>query len=223
MKAVILCRVSTKEQGKSGLGLQAQLSSCEDFCAAHSIEVVAAYNEVVSGGASLADRPTLQEAMNTAKEHNAVVLVAKLDRLSRSVHFVSGLMVQGVPFKVAELGLNTDNFSIHLFAALAEKEREMIKNRCLAAQQKLKDAGIPLGTHNPKVMAGRARASKATNDRLFPHIKDAIELGYKSLRELALYLNGLGITTPRGKAFTKANLSPIMKRYRAAKQLELDF
>ena len=227
MKAVILCRVSTEDQGKSGLGLQAQLSSCEDFCAAHSIEVVAVYNEVVSGGASLADRPTLQEAMNTAKAHNAVVLVAKLDRLSRSVHFVSGLMVQGVPFKVAELGLNTDNFSIHLFAALAEKERELISMRTKAALAKAKENGVRLGTSIPSVreatMRATAKRREATNDRLFPHIKDAIELGYKSLRELALYLNGLGITTPRGKAFTKANLSPIMKRYRAAKQLDLDF
>lgn len=221
MKAVILCRVSTEDQGKSGLGLQAQLSSCENFCVAHSIEVVAVYNEVASGGSSLADRPTLQEAMNTAKAHNAVVVVAKLDRLSRSVHFVSGLMVQGIAFKVCELGFNTDNFSIHLFAALAEKERELISQRTKSALAKARENGTKLGTNNPKVMAGRVKASKATDARLFPHIKSAMELGHTTITAITEYLNGLGIPTARGKAWTRGGTYKVVKRYRA--QLELKF
>ena len=225
MKAVILCRVSTEDQGKSGLGLQAQLSTCEKFCASHDMKVVKAFNEVASGGSSLADRPTLQEAMNTAKAHNAVVVVAKLDRLSRSVHFVSGLMVQGIAFKVCELGFNTDNFSIHLFAALAEKERELISQRTKAALSKAKENGTKLGMNNPKVMAGRAKVSKATNERVFPHIKDAMELGHTTITAITAYLNGLGVLSPRGKVWTRGGTYKVVKRYReaAGRQKELKF
>ena len=223
MKAVIVCRVSTQEQGKSGLGLKAQLATCEAFCKTHNVQAIAIYNEVVSGAASLDERPQLKAAMAQAKAQNAFVLVAKLDRLSRSVHFVSGLMVQGVRFKACDVGFDADNFQLHLFAALAEKERELISLRTKAA---LARSEKPLGTNNPIIrkgmLEGRARASKATNERLFPLIEEANEQGFVSLREVASFLNDKGITTPRGKAFTKANLSPIMKRYRAAKQLELD-
>ena len=168
----------------------------------------------------MADRPILQEAMNTDKAHNAVVVVAKLDRLSRSVHFVSGLMVQGIPFKVAELGMNTDNFQIHLFAALAEKERELISQRTKAALAKAKENGVKLGTNNPDIrkgmLQGRARASKATNDRLFPHIKGAMELGHTTITAITEYLNGLGIPTARGKAWTRGGTYKVVKRYKEA-------
>jgi DNA invertase Pin-like site-specific DNA recombinase len=213
MKAVILSRVSTTEQGKSGLGLLSQEENCRSFCTTHNITICGAYTEVVSGAKTLEERPVLQEAMAHAKRENAFVLVYKLDRLSRSVHMVSGLMVQGVRFKVVELGLDADNFQLHLFSALAEKERELISKRTKEALAKSTKA---LGTHNPLVMAGRVKASKETNDRLFPHIREANSLGLTSLREVANYLNNQGIQTPRNKAFTKANLSPIMKRYKAS-------
>lgn len=215
MKAVILCRVSTSEQGKSGLGLSAQEERCRAFCQSNNIAVVDVLHEVASGAKTLSERPVLQEAMNKAKSENAFVLVLRLDRLSRSVHMVSGLMVAGVKFKVAELGLDADNFQLHLFSALAEKERELISKRTKDALAKSTKA---LGTNNPVIRAGmlrgRAKASKATNERLFPFIQQANRAGYTSLREVATFLNANGITTPRGKAFTKANLSPIMKRYR---------
>jgi|MDTB01.2.fsa_nt_gb DNA invertase Pin-like site-specific DNA recombinase len=215
MKAVILCRVSTRDQGKSGLGLLAQEEACRSFCNTHNITISRIYTEVVSGAKTLEERPVLQEAMAQAKKENAFVLVYKLDRLSRSVHFVSGLMMQGVKFKVVELGLDADNFQLHLFSALAEKEREMISKR---TKEALAKSTKPLGTNNPiiraGVMNGRAKVRKATNDRLFPHIAEANSLGFTSLREVARYLNTQNIQTPRNKAFTHANLSPIMKRYR---------
>ena len=213
MNAVILCRVSTSEQGKSGLGLLSQEENCLSFCATHNITISGIYKEVVSGAKTLDDRPVLQEAMAHAKKENAFVLVYKLDRLSRSVHFVSGLMVQGVKFKVVELGLDADNFQLHLFSALAEKERELISKR---TKEALAKSTKPLGTNNPRVMAGRVKASNETNDRLFPHIAEANTLGFTSLREVAEHLNNKGIMTPRRRPFTKANLSPIIKRYKAS-------
>lgn len=215
MKAIILCRVSTSEQEKSGLGLLAQEERCRAFCQSHDIVVVNVLHEVASGAKPLSERPVLQEAMNRAKAEKAFVLVLRLDRLSRSVHMVSGLMVSGANFKVVELGLDADNFQLHLFSALAEKERELISKRTKDALAKSTKA---LGTKNPIIKAGmlrgRAKASKATNERLFPFIEQANREGFTSLREVATFLNTNGVTTPRGKSFTKANLSPIMKRYR---------
>lgn len=221
MNAVILCRVSTSDQGKSGLGLLSQEENCRSFCATHNITISGIYKEVVSGAKTLDDRPVLQEAMAHAKKENAFVLVYKLDRLSRSVHFVSGLMVQGVKFKVVELGLDADNFQLHLFSALAEKERELISKRTKEALAKSTKA---LGTHNPKTLAlalqGRAKVAKATDERMAPHIQEAIALGFTSLRKVANHLNMKGIPTPKGGTWTAGTMSPIMKRYLKARLTE---
>ena len=163
--AVAYTRVSTREQGKSGLGLEAQRAAIEAFAESEQITVSAWFSEVESGkriSDTLAERPQLSAALAASKASRAPVLVSKLDRLSRDVHFISGLMTHKVPFLVAELGPDVDPFMIHLFAALAEKERAMISQRTKAALAALKARGVKLGSGNPRAggEANRLRWSK---------------------------------------------------------------
>lgn len=160
--AVAYLRVSTREQGRSGLGLEAQEAAILAFAAREGMTVTAWYREVESGGHvsdTLAKRPQLAAALEAARKQRAPVLVSKLDRLSRSVHFIAGLMVQRVEFVVCELGRQTDPFMLHLWAALAEKERALISQRTTAALQALKARGVRLGSPQlPKANAARLAA-----------------------------------------------------------------
>jgi DNA invertase Pin-like site-specific DNA recombinase len=121
-------RVSTGKQGKSGLGIEAQREAIARFAAAEGCEIVAEHVEVETGkGADALDRrPVLAAALAQARKAKASVVVAKLCRLSRDVAFISGMMAQRVPFIVTELGADADPFMLHIYAALAEKERGMI-------------------------------------------------------------------------------------------------
>lgn len=164
MKVVAYTRVSTHEQGRSGLGLDAQRAAIERFCASEGdLDVIEWFAEVQSGKRMsdvLTERPVLAAAMARAAAEKATIVVSKLDRLSRDVHFISGLMVHGVPFIVAELGRETEPFLLHLFAALAEKERALISQRTKAALAAKKARGEKLGSGNPGA-GGRARAASA--------------------------------------------------------------
>jgi DNA invertase Pin-like site-specific DNA recombinase len=124
-------RVSTARQGKSGLGLEAQREALARFAAAEDLEIVAEYLEVETGKGSdaLDRRPELAAALADARRLKCPIIVAKLDRLSRDVHFISGLMAHKVAFIVAELGADADPFMLHRYAALAEKERRLIGER----------------------------------------------------------------------------------------------
>ncbi len=129
MKSIIIYyRVSTDRQGKSGLGLAAQRVACEQFAHNHGYEISAEFREVETGkGADALDRrPQLAAALAMAKKLKYPVLVAKLDRLSRDVAFIAGLMARRVSFIVAELGPDIDPFMLHIYAAVAEKERRLI-------------------------------------------------------------------------------------------------
>jgi DNA invertase Pin-like site-specific DNA recombinase len=118
-------RVSTSQQGRSGLGIEAQRRALQQFAKAEGFELVREFVEVETGkGADALDRrPQLKAALAAARKQKCHVAVAKLDRLSRDVHLISGLMAHKVPFLVAELGPDVDPFVLHLFAALAEKRR----------------------------------------------------------------------------------------------------
>src|SRR5882724_8110990 len=122
--AVAYIRVSTQRQGKSGLGLEAQQAALARFAEAQGYKLAQTFTEVETGKGrdALARRPQLAAAIKAAKKYKGPVVVAKLDRLSRDVHFISGLMAERVPFIVAELGPDTDPFMLHIYAALAEKE-----------------------------------------------------------------------------------------------------
>src|SRR6202521_4213763 len=143
-------RVSTSQQGRSGLGIEAQRQSLRQFAKAEGLELVREFVEVETGKGSdaLDRRPQLKAALAAAKKLKCPVAVAKLDRLSRDVHFISGLMSHRVPFIVAELGADADPFMLHLYAALAEKERSLISQRTIAALSAARDRGAKLGNPN---------------------------------------------------------------------------
>jgi DNA invertase Pin-like site-specific DNA recombinase len=133
--AIAYFRVSTQRQGRSGLGIEAQRAAVTRFAEAAGIVLLQEFTEVETGkGADALDRrPQLAAALAAARQAKCPVLVAKLDRLSRDVAFIAGLMAQRVPFIVAELGADADPFMLHLYAALAEKERRMISERTRSA------------------------------------------------------------------------------------------
>jgi DNA invertase Pin-like site-specific DNA recombinase len=129
--AIAYIRVSKPRQGRSGLGLEAQQTSIAQFCEVEGFAVQATFTEVETGKGfdALERRPQLAAALADAKKLKCAVIVAKLDRLSRDVAFIAGLMAQRVPFIVTELGIDADPFMLHIYAAVAEKERRMIAER----------------------------------------------------------------------------------------------
>jgi DNA invertase Pin-like site-specific DNA recombinase len=209
-------RVSAANQGRSGLGIEAQREALKRFAATEGFEAVHEFVEVESGkGAdALGHRPQLAAALTEARRRRCPVAVAKLDRLSRDVHFISGLMAERVQFIVAELGADVDPFILHLFAALAEKERAMIATRTRDALARAKARGVKLG--GPKLAQARKVAVGAieTNaDRhaanVLPIIREIQATGATSLRAIADALNARGVPTARGgrwQAQTVANI-----------------
>lgn len=216
--AVAYLRVSSREQGKSGLGLKAQRNAIEGFAAREGLEIADYFEEVESGKVvsdTLQKRPILAEALRAAKVLDCPIIVSKLDRLSRDVHYISGLMVEKVPFIVCELGRGVDPFMLHLFAAIAEKERALISERTKAALGVLKKRGVQLGANNPKVAGLGVAANVARADEFAGQISRVLEgaaLESVSLREKARYLNSIGCTTPRGGKWTPIAVSRILKR-----------
>jgi DNA invertase Pin-like site-specific DNA recombinase len=206
-------RVSTARQGRSGLGLEAQREALGRFTAAEGFEIVRAFTEIETGnGADALDRrPQLAAALAEERRRRCPVLVAKLDRLSRDVHFISGLTAERVPFIVAELGADVDPFILHLFAALAEKERAMIAARTRDALRRAKARGVKLG--GPKLAQARKSAVEAIEVNAARHavppiIREIQRAGAKSLRAIAEALNAREIATARGgrwQAQTVAN------------------
>ena len=143
--------------------------------------------------------------------------VAKLDRLSRDVHFVSGLMAHKVHFVVAELGADVDPFVLHLYAALAEKERALIAGRTKAALAAVKARGVRLG--NPKIEEARHRAvatirgeANRAAANVLPIISEIHDAGAKTLREIATALNARGVTTPRGGRWHATSVKNVLAR-----------
>src|SRR5262245_48284346 len=155
-KAVAYLRVSTRQQQRSGLGIEAQRVAIAGFAEAEGITIIAEYVEAETGkdADALDRRPQLAAALAAARAGKCSVLVSKLDRLSRDVAFVSGLMAQRVPFIVAELGRDADPFMLHLYAALAEKERRLISERTKSALAQKKAAGAKLGNPSNIAKAG---------------------------------------------------------------------
>jgi DNA invertase Pin-like site-specific DNA recombinase len=144
-RAVGYVRVSREKQGRSGLGLEAQQAALQRFAQTEGFEILELFVEVESGKHDADKRPVLAKALTRAKRDRAPILVAKLDRLSRDVHYISGLMKHNVPFIIAEFGIDTDPFMLHIYAALAEKERRMISERTRYALQAAKARGVSLG------------------------------------------------------------------------------
>jgi len=164
-------------------------------------------------------RPQLAAALAQARRNGKTcpVAVSKLDRLSRDVHFISGLMTHRVPFLVAELGADADPFMLHLFAALAEKERAVISQRTKVALSAAKARGQVLG--NPRlseacaaVNASRVAGAEAHAAIVMPAIREAQATGAKSLRQIAAAMNDRGMATARGGKWDATTVRNILRR-----------
>ena len=162
-KIIAYYRVSTQKQGKSGLGLEAQRHAITRFAQAEGLQIIGEYAEIETGkGAdALNRRPQLAGALQAARKAKASICVAKLDRLSRDVCFISTLMSKKVPFITCELGLDCDPFLMHLYASLAEKERRLISERTRNALKAAKERGVQLGNRNFGNANKRAAAVRA--------------------------------------------------------------
>lgn len=222
-KIITYARVSTRQQGSSGLGLAAQAERMTSFAAQNGFHVESAYEEVETGrGADALElRPVLKAALAHAQKLKCPILVAKLDRLSRDVAFIAGLMARKVPFIVAELGIDTDPFTLHLYAALAEKERTLIAERTRAALSAKRARGELLGNRQNfgEVQArGREAQSAEARDRaqaLAPLLADLREAGITSFLRIAETLNARGIATPQGRRWHPASVARVARRLEA--------
>ena len=215
----LITYIRLSKQGRSGLGIEAQRAALQHFAKAEGFEVAREFVEVETGqGAdALARRPQLKAALAAARKLKCHVAVAKLDRLSRDVHFISGLMAHKVPFLVAELGPDVDPFVLHLFAALAEKERSLISTRTRQALAAAKARGVTLG--NPKLSVARKSALEAVTteaDRfaanVLPIIREAQKAGAATLRDIASSLNARGVATARGGQWHAKSVANILER-----------
>ena len=195
-------RVSTDKQGKSGLGLDAQQKAVQDYAAIYGRKIERTFTELERG--SNADREQLALALAEVKRIKATLVIAKLDRLARDVHFVSGLMKTGVDFVAADMP-NADKTMILIYATMGEWERDRISDRTKAALAAAKARGVKLG--NPVWAEAIEKARAANTDRarawvesILPTIRSLQVQGgpNPSLRELAAELNRRQIRAPRG-------------------------
>ena len=218
MKQVLAyIRVSTARQGKSGLGLEAQREAVARFAQTEGFEIVGEYVEVETGKGSdaLDKRPQLKSALDEARKIKAHVIVAKLDRLSRDVQFISGLMARKVPFRVAEFGIDADPFMLHLYAAFAEKQRATISQNTKDALQAAKARGVVLGRHGREVLAPANRKAAVKRAEALADVVRAKQAEGKGYRTIAAELNAEDVPTPRGGQWHLASVQRLVKRLAA--------
>jgi DNA invertase Pin-like site-specific DNA recombinase len=221
-------RVSTRAQGESGLGIEAQESAIHAYARQTGAKVVAMYTEVESG--KLADRPELAKALAHARRSKATLVVAKLDRLARNVAFLSALMDSKVAFVACD-NPHANRLTLHILAAVAEAEALATSQRTKAALAAYKARGGKLGGALPQCrnltaearakgirMAGDASRQAATEaySDLLPTVQTMKGEGL-SLRAIAERLNAEGHTTRRGKPWNQVQVSRVLERAEAAR------
>lgn len=210
-------RVSTEKQGRSGLGLEAQRERIAQFIETEGAVIAVEFVEVETGsGADALDRrPQLRAALAEAQRLGCPIVVAKLDRLSRDVAFIAGLMAQHVAFVVTELGADADPFMLHIYAALAEKERRLISERTKAALARSQKAlgGYRGGPVPDARVAASAKAAKADAfaARVRPVIAEMQAQG-ASLGAIAAALTDRGIRTAQDGAWTATAVRRVLQR-----------
>jgi len=215
-------RVSTAKQGASGLGLDAQRAAVETFCASRGWELIAPpFVEVESGKRE--DRPELEKALERARLTGATLVVAKLDRLSRDLHFLTKLQKDGARFVAVDMP-EANELTVHIMAAVAQAERKAISRRTVEALAAAKARGVRLG--NPNGAAAFRRAGKGTTaaidaitaeaDRRAQGLRQTVRQlqaeGVTSLGALAAALNAQGIVTPRGGRWHASSVRNLMAR-----------
>jgi DNA invertase Pin-like site-specific DNA recombinase len=222
-KVVAYYRVSTDRQGRSGLGLEGQRAAVEAHCKRTGAVIAREFTEVESGRHD--DRPKLAEALAFARRAKATLLVAKLDRLSRSVRFIATVLDSGADFAAADVP-EANRLLLHVLAAVAESECKAISDRTRAALQAAKVRGIRLGSHNPAVPSltaegrrkGAARGSEANHRNAIDAYRDLVPYVQKlrgqglSLRAIAARLNDDGHTTRADKPWSAVQVRLVLQR-----------
>ena len=213
-------RVSTDRQGERGYGLDAQRKAIADYLNGGSWELLGEYVEVESGKRN--DRPQLEAALAACRRHKAKLVIAKLDRLSRNLAFIATLMERKVDFVCCDMP-EANRLTIHIIAAMAEHERNMISDRTKRGLAAAKARGVKLG--GPKLPQARKAAQMAIRQsaerhaaNVVPLIRDIQRAGARTLREIAAALNARGIPTARGgqwHAMTVRNILAVLKSPRA--------
>ncbi len=214
-------RVSTQKQGQSGLGLEGQKAAIERFCAAEGYELAQTFTEIetAKGADALERRPQLKSAMKRASVYRCPIVVAKLDRLSRDVAFISGLMSQRVPFIVTEIP-NADPFMLHIYAAVAEQERTKISERTKAALAAAKARGVKLGNpHGPpkpftaEIQRQGIEALRRNADARAQQLSEILsEFAGQSANATAKALNDRGLPSARGGKWTARSVIDVRAR-----------
>ena len=209
-------RVSTSKQGHDGLGIEAQREAVRRYCHQVQGDLLGEFVEVESGKCN--DRPVMAQALVACHTQRATLVIAKLDRLGRSVSFIAGLMEAKVPFVAVDMPFATP-LLLHVMAAFAQHEREMISIRTKAALAAAKARGVELGK-NGKVLAARNRADAANFAfTIQPAIKAARESGASTLAEIAAHLNSRGLRTRQGAEWHPMTVSRAIRRMSAASEL----
>ena len=204
-------RVSTDRQGKSGLGLEAQQQAVSLFLAGRG-EIIAEYTEIESGKKN--DRPQLAAALELCQKHKATLVIAKLDRLARNVAFIANLMERNADFVAVDMP-EASRLTLHILAAVAEHEREMISKRTREALAVARTHGTKLGNPRPEesLQRGRATHQQRADERratLAPAIQELRNKGL-SLRAVAAELNRRAIPTPKGKQWQAQTVKRMLK------------
>lgn len=218
-KFISYLRVSTDKQGRSGLGMDAQREAIKRYLSGSNGEVLSEYVEVESG--KKADRPQLTEALKHCKLTGSVLVIAKLDRLSRNAHFLLTLQEEGVKFVAADMP-EANNLTVGIMAMVAQQEREAISKRTKEALQQAKARGKRLGNPNgAEHLRGRGNSEAVESVRnnaetfaesLRDTLNGLIQANVTSARGIALALNQRGILTARGGQWHQSTVSNLFKR-----------
>lgn len=230
MRIIQYIRVSTTQQGKSGLGLEAQQEALAQFAQQHQAEVVATYPEVESGKRN--DRPELAKAIAHARRIKGTLVVAKLDRLARNVAFLATLMESKIDFVACD-NPNATKFTLHILSAVAEHEAQMISDRTRAALAAAKKRGVKLGSSRPGHWKGREdrrregarkagqfgamvnrQAAVDAYAELQPLVQEMRAKG-QSFRQIAAQLNQEGHTTRNGREWNQVQVMRVLNRISA--------
>ena len=212
-------RVSTQQQGRSGLGLDAQREAVTSYLNGGSWSLVAEFTEVETGKGSnaLDRRPQLKQALEACKKQKATLLIAKLDRLARNVHFITGLIESGTDFVAADMP-NANKVMLQMHAVMSEWERDQISARTKAALAQARARGVVLGAAGAHNLARhretRSRDAQAFAERL-RGVFEGFELRGLSQRQMVAELNALGIKTPRGGTWRLKQVQRVLKRVRS--------
>ena len=218
-KFISYYRVSTQKQGQSGLGLEAQQASVMTYLNGGQWELLQEFTEVETGkGADALDkRPQLKAAIEACKKHKATLIIAKLDRLARNVHFVSGLLESGVDFVCADMP-QANKVMLQMYSVMSEWERDAISARTKSALQAAKARGVVLGAAGPANLKRNIEERQASAQAFAEKLRGVLE-GMKARglpqRTMVKELNDLGVKTTRGCNWTISQLQRTLKHLEA--------